>query len=139
MRLLGTVLVVEDQPLLRELMADALTAAGYGVVTASNGARALDLVRDRHPDVIVLDMMMPVVDGFGFLEAYRRGVATNTAPVVVVSATLSADVVRRLHELGVSALLSKPFDLNELVNCVGRLVQQQTVPLAARSALRRSA
>ena len=139
MRPRGTVLVVDDQPLVRELLADALAAAGYEVLAAGNGARALDLVRDRRPDVIVLDIMMPVVDGFGFLEAYQRGVAANTAPVVVVSATLSSDVVRRLHELGVSALLSKPFDLNELVNCVGRLVQQQTVPFAARSALRRSA
>jgi DNA-binding response OmpR family regulator len=139
MRPRGTALVVDDQPLVRELMADALAAAEYDVITATNGARALDLVRDRHPDVIVLDMMMPVVDGFGFLEAYQRGVAANTAPVVVVSATLSSDVVRRLHELGVSAWLSKPFDLDALVDCVRRLVQQRPVRLGARSALRRSA
>ena len=139
MRQRGTVLVVDDQPVLRELMADALTAAGYDVITAGNGARALDRVRHLRPDVIVLDIMMPVVDGFGFLEAYGQEVAANSAPVVVVSATLSTDVVRRLHELGVSAWLSKPFDLDELVSCVQRLVQQRPVRLAARAVLRRSA
>ena len=74
-------LVVDDDPTIREMLEMLLDSEGYQVATASNGADALDVLSDIHPDVILLDMKMPVMDGWEFMDRYRT-LVDATAPVV---------------------------------------------------------
>ena len=109
-----SVLIVDDEPALREIMAEALAAEGYRVTTAVDGARALDHVRESRPDLVVLDLMMPVLDGWAFIDAYRE-IAEDEIPIIGVSANMTTEVAARLRNLGVRVCLAKPFDLDELI------------------------
>ena len=108
------VLVVDDEPQVRATVREALALEGYEVTEASNGAEALALLTTAQPDAIVLDLWMPVMDGWVFRRAQR---ATHPdIPVIVVSALdLSSE---RLEELDASAILGKPFDLDTLYAAV---------------------
>ncbi len=92
----------------------ALTDEGFEVAIAGNGADALDLLDEIAPSAIVLDLSMPVLDGFGFAEAYRKRPG-ESAPVIVCT-TRRPDP--RVREIGAKALLSKPVDIDELVRVV---------------------
>ena len=121
-----SVLVVDDEPWLRNVISEALAEEGYDVSTAENGAQALSWLRRRRPDVIVLDMMMPVLDGWTFIEGYRE-IAGADIPIVGTSAAMTPESARRLQALGVSMCLPKPFDLAELLDCVSRLAGRSLV------------
>ena len=109
------VLLIEDEPDLRELGQLALENAGMLVVTATDGARALQLLERIEPDVIVTDLMMPVLDGFGFLEAYRAS-GRAKAPVLAVSAF--EGYLGEALAAGASATLLKPFAADAFVEAV---------------------
>jgi CheY-like chemotaxis protein len=119
------VLIVEDDDDLRELMACVVEEAGFPVTTASNGQVALDRVKGDQPAVILLDMRMPVLDGWGFARAYKDMPGPH-APIVVVTAAQNAS--NWADQVGAAAHLAKPFDLQDLVG----LVQHQAS--AARQA-----
>ncbi|HEV8636463.1 MAG TPA: response regulator [Chloroflexota bacterium] len=113
----GLVLVVDDDPAIQDTVRAALELDGYRVVAAADGAAALGLLDDLEPCVILLDMRMPVLDGWGFAAAYRgRGAAH--APLVVMTAAENAQ--RWCREIGAEACLAKPFDLDELYGAVER-------------------
>jgi CheY-like chemotaxis protein len=112
-----SVLVVDDDPSIREFVAAALGYEGYCVLTAPDGLAALELA-DRHwPALVLLDMRMPVLDGWGFAEAYldRRG---PRAPVGVMTA--AEDAAAWAEEVGAEGVLSKPFGLEDLLAVVER-------------------
>jgi CheY-like chemotaxis protein len=114
------VLVVDDDDAIRLTVADALQDEGYQVMTATNGREALERVESGPPDAIVLDLMMPIMDGWGFLEACRQRELCQGIPVLVMSA------YRRLTEtapdLKVRACIAKPFELDVLLGAVDRLL-----------------
>jgi CheY-like chemotaxis protein len=112
------VLIVDDDPAIRGLMADALRSEGYAVDMAAHGAEALEAMRARRPATILLDLMMPVMDGFTFIEHCHREQLCDGVPILVISAVQEA--LNRAGELPVHAVLAKPFDLDELVRLVGR-------------------
>jgi CheY-like chemotaxis protein len=109
------VLVVDDDTSIRDLMALALSDAGYEVSEADDGAAALALVRKSPPDVILLDMRMPIMDGWEFAQAYRQLPGPH-APVIVVTA--ASDPAERAAEIKADGYLAKPFRLDELYTCV---------------------
>ncbi|MDQ6670278.1 MAG: response regulator [Chloroflexota bacterium] len=111
------ILVVDDDPAVRKLVTDVL-CEHYAVTVAGNGAEALELVRQAPPDAILLDMMMPVMDGWTFLEVYREQSQCEQIPVVVVSAEPGACDGQ---QLGVHACVSKPFDVDRLKATVEQL------------------
>jgi CheY-like chemotaxis protein len=114
------ILVVDDEPTIRELVADALREAGYQIDLAANGAEALRLMQGHAPHAIVLDLMMPLLDGNGFVELKRLNPRFAAIPVLMVTAAYGAlDAAERL---GADACLTKPFELDELVSAVDRLV-----------------
>ena len=117
------ILVVEDDASIRGLVSDLLRDDGYQVSEACNGAEALDAVREQRPDLIVLDLMTPVMDGWTFVEECRREPGFDDVPIVVTSA--SHDLPRtaeRLRSLGVRTCLTKPFDVDGLLALVERYV-----------------
>jgi DNA-binding response OmpR family regulator len=114
------ILVVDDEPTLRELVAEALREAGYLIDTAANGAEALELMRRDVPHAVILDLMMPLLDGAGFINLKRLNPRFAAVPVLLVTAAYGAyDAAERL---GASACLTKPFELDELLAAVDRLV-----------------
>jgi DNA-binding response OmpR family regulator len=115
------VLVVDDDPAIRGLVADALRFEGYAVDLAAHGREALDALRARRPATIVLDLMMPVMDGFSFIEACKQEQLCTDVPIVVISAV--QDALARVQNLAVHACIAKPFDLDDLVRTVGLYVQ----------------
>jgi CheY-like chemotaxis protein len=111
------VLVVDDDPAIRGLVADALRGEGFSVDLAAHGREALEAMRARRPKAVVLDLMMPVMDGFTFIETCHKEQLCDGVPIVVISAI--QDALRRIQEVPVHACMAKPFDLDDLVRVVG--------------------
>ena len=113
----GPVLVVDDDPTILATVAETLDLEGYPVVTATNGAEALEVLERTSPSLVLLDMRMPVLDGWGFARALRE---RGLNPTVVVM-TATADARRWAAEIGARGVLPKPFDLEDLIAEVQRL------------------
>ena len=121
------VLVVDDDPVIRSTVAELLVDEGYKVEQAGDGKQALQLVRQSTPDAIVLDLMMPVLDGWAFVDQCRMVPQCADVPIVVMSATHGLhETAERLHAMGVRAVVAKPFDVDALIAIV-----QRYAPLAA--------
>ena len=114
------VLLVEDDAGIRGFVADLLTDEGYEVLQAADGLEGLAALDRWRPDVIVLDLMMPRLDGFGFRARQRARPDVSEVPVIVTSARqpIGPDVAA----LAPAAVVPKPFDADALVALVGRLV-----------------
>jgi CheY-like chemotaxis protein len=115
-----SILVVDDDPSILAVVTEILDLEGYPVRTAANGAEALRAVEESPPALVLLDMRMPVLDGWGFADALRaRGV---DLPIVVMTA--AQDARRWSEEIGAHGYLAKPFELPDLLSVVERLHPQ---------------
>jgi len=124
-----SILIVDDDQDVREGLAEVLARAGYLVSTAANGKIALEQAQESRPDLIVLDLVMPVMCGWTFLEAQRRDPGLASIPVIVASASIDSQVE------GVAVLLGKPFELDTLLVIVARLCGVGRVPLGRSSVI----
>jgi CheY-like chemotaxis protein len=115
------VLVVDDDEGIRELVAMALSSAGYEVMCAADGAVALELLTTSRPAVILLDMLMPKVDGWKFAQLYEQRPGPH-APIIVLTAAHDANA--RAAEIKAAASLTKPFRLDALFACVEQYAVQ---------------
>ena len=111
------ILVVDDDPTILATVSEALDFEGFSVLTARNGAEALEMVDRTSPSLVLLDMRMPVLDGWGFMHALRE----RKLSVSVIVMTAAADARRWAREIGAQAVLAKPFELDELLGAVQRL------------------
>jgi two-component system chemotaxis response regulator CheY len=111
------VLVVDDDKDIRETIREVLEAEGYSVATAENGAAALERLRQLYPQLILLDLTMPVMDGISFREEQMNDDSLAAIPTIVMSAR--TDPGKDAGPLLVRACLSKPLDLDELLSLVG--------------------
>lgn len=121
------ILAVDDEPELTDLMQYNLVRAGYEVTTAANGWEALDCIKRCRPDLILLDLMLPDLDGFGVCEILRRDPLSATIPIIIVSAWASTDSRNLGLELGALDYLTKPFSPKELVSRVNQLLHARAV------------
>lgn len=111
------VLIVDDEPDIRATVAEMLEIEGYTTEEAANGADALAAIERQAPDLILLDMRMPVLDGWGFAaEMSRREMAI---PIVVMTA--ARDAARWASEIAATASLSKPFGFDDLIRTVNEV------------------
>jgi CheY-like chemotaxis protein len=115
---LATVLVVDDDPELRDLLSLSLDLEGHSVTTAIHGRDALARVRQVRPDVILLDLMMPVMDGAEFCRRLRQDPSFASTPILCLSAKYSATIEAKA--LGIPCI-SKPFELEEVTRRVREL------------------
>lgn len=128
-----TILVVDDQSSVRTLLKDYLGSQGYRVVTANDGQEALFVARHERPNLVLLDIMMPKMDGYQFLSAFRR---ENQVPVIVLSAKEEeTDTVLGL-ELGADDYVIKPFRMRELLARVRAALRRVETPFEPASLLR---
>ena len=109
------ILVVEDDENIRELVDVILSGAGYEVVTAPDGAAALQVVGSTRPDLVLLDMRMPIMDVWEFARQYRERPEPH-APIVVLTA--ARDAAQRAAEIHANGYLGKPFDMASLLSLV---------------------
>jgi CheY-like chemotaxis protein len=112
-----SILVVDDDPNIRRLIIAALKRDGYAFMQAANGQEALDSMRTEHPDVVVLDLMMPLVSGWEVLEERMKDARLSRIPVIVVSATRGPEIAS-VVDRGICAFLPKPFDIDALKSLV---------------------
>lgn len=108
------VLVVDDDPSILETVTSILTNEGFQVMAAGGGNEALALVRSWHPTLVLLDMRMPVMDGWAVARAMQE--SGSKVPIIVMTAAESAK--RWADEIGAAGHLAKPFGLDELIGCV---------------------
>ncbi|MCM1165219.1 MAG: response regulator transcription factor [Lachnospiraceae bacterium] len=119
------ILIVDDQPNIRRLYEYTLEKNGYRPFTAANGEEALALLDRQHVDLIILDVMMPVLDGYGCLKALRDG--GSTVPVLMITARDSAEDVRRSFLLGTDDFMVKPVDEIEMLLRIKALLRRSKI------------
>jgi response regulator RpfG family c-di-GMP phosphodiesterase len=120
-----TVLVVDDSFTIRKLVEKGLSEAGFQVVTAKNGKEALEVMRNRKPDLILSDIDMPEMNGVEFCKAVHSDPDLALIPFVIMSANSHRAMVRRMLQRGVAAYLVKPFNLEQLVTTIEKLLSDQ--------------
>ncbi len=118
----GLILVADDDPDIVALVSAVLRRAGFDVVEASDGAEALELLRTRRPQLAVLDISMPKLDGLEVLRSMRAEPETSGLPVVLLSARAQEADVRDAYAQGASKYVRKPFSPRELVAVVRELL-----------------
>lgn len=114
---LRKVLVIDDDDDLADVVRQALRDAGYSAATVRHGAAALELVKHIEPELILLDLSMPIMDGWSFVAQYRR-IARHGARIVLLTGNASAHEIART--LGADGYITKPFEMKDLLAVVGR-------------------
>lgn len=118
------ILIAEDDPMVMELITTRLELAGYRTFSARNGQEALSRIRDIKPDALVLDINMPVLDGFQVLARLKSSGELARTPTMVLTARNCPDDVRQAIQLGARDFIAKPFRDDQLIARVGRLVRK---------------
>ena len=116
-----TVLTVDDSRTIREMLRLALTDAGYRVVQAEDGLHGLEVLSGEAPDVIVTDINMPRLDGFGFIEEVRGDPKHRATPILVLTTESDAEKKNRARMAGATGWIVKPFNPVKLVDAIRRV------------------
>jgi CheY-like chemotaxis protein len=116
------VLVAEDNPVNRELLRELLEARGYSVMEAPDGQEALRMIEQNHPDILLLDIGMPVLDGFAVMRKIRENPTLATLPVLAVTAYAMQGDRENVLNAGFDGYLSKPINARDLANELERLL-----------------
>lgn len=116
-----TVLTVDDSKTMREMLLLALSDAGFTVVQAEDGVHGLEVLEFTTPDVIVTDINMPRLDGFGFIEGVRRHDKHRAVPILVLTTESDAQKKDRARRAGATGWIVKPFDPIKLVDAIRRV------------------
>lgn len=121
-----TLLSVDDERDVTDLVSYHLRRSGHTVITAASGREALERVHAQRPDLILLDLMLPDIDGFGVCEILRRQPETATIPIIILTAWATKDARHLGLELGALDYLTKPFSPRELVERVHKMLALRT-------------
>ncbi len=116
-----TILAVDDSRTIREMLNHTLKQAGYQVLTAEDGVHGLEVLQTERPDVIVTDINMPRLDGFGFIEAVRAEGASKATPILVLTTESEPEKKARARAAGATGWIVKPFDPVKLVDAIRRV------------------
>ena len=116
-----TILTVDDSRTMRDMLMLALSDAGYRVVQAEDGVHGLEVLRSEMPQVVITDINMPRMDGFGFIENVRRSDRHRAIPILVLTTESDAEKKDRARKAGATGWIVKPFDPVKLVNAIRRV------------------
>jgi DNA-binding response OmpR family regulator len=117
------VLVCDDDPVILRLLQVNLELEGYEALLAHHGEKAVEVATAEHPDLVILDIMMPRMDGYQACERIKSNDLTKDIPVIFLSAKAQPSDVETGRKYGVDEYLTKPFDPGELLEVVGRLTK----------------
>lgn len=129
---MARVLVVDDEPAIRLLLQAILAQEGHDVETAADGFQALQSVERGIPDIVLLDLMMPQMDGWRFLEELRNQGLRSQVRVIIVSAQTDVAAIERGQAEGVSEHVAKPFDATAILHAVEAALQEAPERILAR-------
>jgi two-component system cell cycle response regulator DivK len=115
---MATILIVEDNPANMKLTVFLLQHAGYGVLSATDAESGLALARERHPDLILMDIQLPGMDGLAAIELLKRDEATRAIPVIVLTALAMKGDEARIREAGCDGYIAKPMRYQEVLSTV---------------------
>jgi CheY-like chemotaxis protein len=118
------VLVVDDSNLNRTIIVEFLKSKGFRILEAADGKEALDIIREQNPDLILLDLIMPVMDGFEAMELLQKD--KNEIPIIIITAYIKDNTYRRCKELGAVGFLNKPIKMHELYNIISEILEKKT-------------
>lgn len=121
------ILIVEDDPVLKSNISDLLSAEGYNANSVSNGLEALDYIKKEMPDLIVSDVMMPVMDGMELLEHVQSNSTTSTIPFIFLTAKVDEHNIRLGMNSGADDYITKPFKTSELLNAVSARLKKRDI------------
>lgn len=116
-----TILTVDDSRTMRDMLRISLEGAGFRVLQAEDGVHGLEVLAGSEPDVVITDINMPRMDGFGFIEAVRRDEARRSTPILVLTTESDAEKKARARSAGATGWIVKPFDPVKLVAAVHRV------------------
>jgi CheY-like chemotaxis protein len=116
------ILVADDDDDVRELVVFRLERAGYEVITATDGEQAVELARERRPDLCVIDVMMPRLDGYAVTRRLRQTEGLRTVPVLLLTASVQDAAVAEGFEAGADDYVKKPFSPQELLDTVASVM-----------------
>jgi two-component system, chemotaxis family, chemotaxis protein CheY len=116
-----SVLAVDDSRTMREMLRLALTEAGFDVSLAEDGEHGLEVLASMAPNVIVTDINMPKMDGFGFIEGVRRSAEHRVTPILVLTTESAPELKMRAKNAGATGWIVKPFDKDKLVDAIKRV------------------
>lgn len=125
--LMTKVLVIDDEPVVLALLEILLSQQGYDVVLADGGWKGLELYRREHPDVVVLDLNMPELDGFAVLKQIRR--IDLVQPVIILTGAATTEMEQQIRALGVTEIVKKDFTQDLLGDALKRL-RRTSIPAA---------
>ena len=117
------ILVAEDNPANRELLRERLEARGYSVTEACNGREALDMIAQSRPDLLLMDISMPLLDGFATVRKIRENPELASLPVLAVTAYAMQGDRDKVLNAGFDGYLSKPINASDLANALERLLR----------------
>ncbi len=121
------ILVVDDEPNIVQTLQDRLEMNEYIVVTASNGKEGLNVALKESPDIILLDVIMPIMDGHEMLEALRRHPDGKDIAVIMLTARNQTNDIARANVCGIEDYIVKPFDLSKLLEKIESIVENRKV------------
>jgi DNA-binding response OmpR family regulator len=125
----GYLLIVEDDPDILKLLSTTLTFSGYRVITTRNGKEGLEAVKQERPAIVIADIMMPKLDGFGLVHRLRINPETRNLPVVFITATyVAAEDKEFALNIGATRFIEKPVDLEKLLAMIAELSTHATPP-----------
>jgi two-component system response regulator RpaA len=119
---MARLLVIDDEPDVRWLLRLSLERVGHEVLLAEDGLRGVAMAQRQRPDLILLDLMMPVMDGYGVLDVLRKDDRTANVPILMLTAKALDDDQRRCEEAGATMFLTKPFEPEDLAGTIEDLL-----------------
>lgn len=122
-----TILIIEDNEIIRENLQEMLMLSNYNVITADNGKAGIDIALQQLPDLIISDIMMPGVDGYGVLHVLGKDPKTQNIPFVFLTSKSERSDFRAAMELGADDYITKPFNANELLNAIESRFRKQDI------------
>lgn len=129
---MARILIAEDNAEIRALVSSILSEEGHKVTVAQNGQQALDMMMQDAPDLLVLDIMMPQVDGYTVLKELKASGIRDAVKILVLTAKTSESDWVRGYKLGADSYITKPFDIDELTSQIDQLLEMSKDQLRAR-------
>lgn len=120
------ILIVEDDPNSLKLFRDLLKASGYASLEATNGKKAVELAREKKPDLILMDIQMPVVDGFEATKILKAGAETRNIPIIALTSYAMKEDEEKIRKAGCDGYITKPIDTRGFLKTVSELLHYPT-------------
>jgi DNA-binding response OmpR family regulator len=129
---MAKILFIEDDPLINKIYSTRLKTDGYEVFTAENGEEGLKMAEDNNPDIIILDIMMPRVDGFAVLEKLRNDERFKLKPIIMYSNLNNEDEIKRAKQMGVTEFVIKAnLSPTQMVTKIKQYIEATPTPVAS--------